>query len=154
MKDRAYGEGSSTSPNGTTSAHATLAHALDTVLRLFAPFLPFVTEEVWSWWRDGSIHVAPWPEQASLAAAAGSDPDPTILALAGSALTEIRRPKTQAKRSLKTRITSATLTVASSDRGRLEAAMPDLVDSGNIDTYEIREGSELSVRAVLEAESG
>ncbi len=153
VKDRAYGEGSSSSPNGTTSAHATLAHALDTLLRLFAPFLPFSAEEVWSWWRDGSIHVAPWPDQSSLAAAAGSDPDPKILAVAGSALTEIRRPKTEAKRSLKTRITSATLTVPSADRRRLEAAMPDLVDGGNIDSYEIREGAELSVTAQLEAET-
>jgi valyl-tRNA synthetase len=153
VKDRAYGEGSSSSPNGTTSAHATLAHALDTLLRLFAPFLPFSTEEVWSWWRDGSVHVAPWPDPSSLEAAAGSDPDPKILAVAGSALTEIRRPKTEAKRSLKTRITSATLTVPSSDRGRLEAAMPDLVDGGNIDSYEIRDGAELSVTAELEAET-
>ncbi len=153
VKDRAYGEGSSTSPTGTTSAHATLAHALDTLLRLFAPFLPFTTEEVWSWWREGSVHTAPWPDQSSLAAAAGSDPDPDILAVASVALTEIRRPKTEAKRSLKTRITSATLTVPEQNRARLENAMPDLVDSGNIDAYEILDGVELTVSAELEAEA-
>src|SRR5690606_1255483 len=67
VKDRAYGpDGDSAidvTPEQTASARAALVIALDTLLRLFAPVLPFATEEVWSWWRTSvapSVHLAPW----------------------------------------------------------------------------------------------
>src|SRR5690606_24312110 len=61
VKDRAYGSGDQTPSPETVSARTALAFALDTLLRLLAPVLPFATEEVWSWWKEGSVHRAPWP---------------------------------------------------------------------------------------------
>src|SRR3954452_9982274 len=66
VKGRAY--------DGSDSARAALASALDILLRLFAPHMPFVTAEVWSWWHgDGSIPRAPWPGADGLSSFASDD---------------------------------------------------------------------------------
>ena len=58
VKGRAYGtQGDDAGALGAGRA----APRARRVQRLFAPFLPFVTEEVWSWWHDGSVHAASWP---------------------------------------------------------------------------------------------
>jgi valyl-tRNA synthetase len=99
VKGRAYGEAG---PAGQASAVGALRLALDTLVRLFAPVLPFVTEEVWSWWRDGSVHRSPWPEGGPLRAATGVEgPDPLALEAATAVLAEVRRAKTAARRSLR-----------------------------------------------------
>jgi valyl-tRNA synthetase len=99
VKGRAYGEAG---PAGQASAVGALRRALDTLVRLFAPVLPFVTEEVWSWWRDGSVHRSAWPEGGPLRAATGVEgPDPLALEAATAVLAEVRRTKTAARRSLR-----------------------------------------------------
>jgi valyl-tRNA synthetase len=95
VKDRAYAQG----PAGD-SARAALAAGLSVLLRLYAPFLPYVTEEVWSWWRYGSVHRATWPTKYELTRVA-PDGDVTLLDLAGDALRQIRRAKSDRKLSMK-----------------------------------------------------
>jgi valyl-tRNA synthetase len=85
--------------------------ALSTLLRLFAPYLPFVTEEVWSWWRPGSVHRAPWPVADEVVAPIqGNDPQALMVRDATQvALTEVRRIKSVLKKPVKSVIASAVL---------------------------------------------
>ncbi|MDX2850501.1 valine--tRNA ligase [Streptomyces sp. PA03-3a] len=101
VKGRAY--------DGDTSALATLATALSVLLRLFAPFLPFVTEEVWSWWREDSVHRAEWPDADAVRALAG-DGDPRVLATARDAITAVRRAKSEARLSMRSEIARLVVT--------------------------------------------
>ncbi len=88
-KTRAYGE---LGLARAEPARAALAVSLSTLLRLFAPFLPFVTEEVWSWWQEGSVHRAPWPEASDLGAGGTS-----VYLAAVELLGAVRRAKSEAK---------------------------------------------------------
>lgn len=132
VKERAYG-----TPSGEEeideaardSARAALRDALDVLLRLFAPFLPFVTEEVWSWWRKGSVHHARWPQVSDLAA---DDGNPALLDDLAAALVGIRGAKSQAKVSMKTEATRATFAGSEDVIARLLAAEDDLRAVGRI----------------------
>ncbi len=123
VKERAYtGVGQS-----RTSAVTTLRLAMDAVVRLLAPVLPFATEEVWSWTHEGSVHQADWPVASELPVAESGDYE-GLLALASAALITIRRTKTDQQVAQKTGITSATL----EGPALLEHARVDLQAVGKI----------------------
>jgi valyl-tRNA synthetase len=136
VKGRAYGDGP-----GAVSAATALALALETALKLFAPFLPFAAEEVWSWWREdeGSIHRSAWPSADPLAiAAAGAGAD--VLAATSWALGEIRKAKTEAKRSMRTEVTRAVVRDAADRVAALRQAAGDLAEAGRVADLVIDEG--------------
>jgi valyl-tRNA synthetase len=130
VKGRAYGEAG---PAGQASAVAALRLGLDTLVRLFAPVLPFVTEEVWSWWRDGSVHVSPWPEGGPLRAATGVEhPSPLALEAAVGVLTEVRRAKTAARRSLRAPVRRVEVADHPERLAALSEAAADLCRAGAV----------------------
>ena len=123
IKDRAYG---ASGEEGQASVLAALATTLDSLLRLFAPFLPFATEEVWGWWRTGSVHRAPWPTAVGV-----DDGDTTLLSTVGDALSGIRKAKSEAKVKQRTQVLSATVTAAQVQATQLSAGLGDLKAAAN-----------------------
>ena len=152
VKARAYGE---FGDERAASAHHALRLALSTMQQLFAPILPFVAEEVWSWWQDGSIHATSWPESAPLRAAAGAV-DGGASDVATEALSVVRRVKSEAKRKLRTPVVSATFTASAEQLALLDLVIDDVKAAGNVAAvgeHVVGDGGEITVDAELEAEA-
>ncbi|GAA3686594.1 valine--tRNA ligase [Arthrobacter ginkgonis] len=127
IKDRAYGARGEAEQ---ASVLAALATTLDSVLRLFAPFLPFATEEVWGWWRSGSVHRAAWPTAENLAdAVEGADVE--VLPAVGLALGGIRKAKSEAKVKQRTEVLTGVVTAPEAQLARLREGLGDLLAAGN-----------------------
>ena len=122
IKDRAHA--------GDPSARAALRLALSVLLRLLAPFLPYATEEVWSWWQEGSVHRATWPNAEELAL--GQPGDPAVLSTVGAALGAVRKAKSEAKVGMRTEV--AKIVIGGSDAviAQVRAGEGDLRAAGRI----------------------
>jgi valyl-tRNA synthetase len=143
VKGRRYGE---QGPERAGSANRALGAALSILLRLFAPFLPFVTEEVWSWWRDGSIHTSPWPTAEELeslladSSDAGRLSDQRVFDWANDVLSEVRRQRSDAKQPLRIPITKVSIN-ADADVVALHALVEaDLASALRVQAFELTVG--------------
>ena len=151
VKDRANDLGGTHEAAAVRSARAALAIAVDTFVRLLAPFLPFVTEEVWSWYRTGSVHRSAWPEAGGLRQAAG-DADATLVARAGAALAALRKVKSEAKTSQRTPILSVRLVVAPEYEEAVGAVRADLTEAAKVTgSFEVSTTAEAGAAPVVTA---
>jgi valyl-tRNA synthetase len=144
VKSRRYGDQGEA---GAGSANTALLNALSALLRLFAPYLPFVTEEVWSWWRPGSIHAATWPTPEELFEVSGGEDEQEArtLELAAAVLGEIRKKKSEEQRPLKTAVQRAVVRLPDGDRALLSGCEADLKAAGLINELVVETGSALEV---------
>jgi valyl-tRNA synthetase len=145
VKGRAYG---SHVPEAAGSAIATLRLALSVLLRLFAPFLPYVTEEVWSWWRQGSIHRSLWPVAGELVGAAAGG-DVVVYEVAAWVLGEVRKAKALAKRSLRTEVDRVVVRDVEERLKVLRGVERDVREAGNVAALEYVQSAEPAVEVAL-----
>ncbi|MFC0434588.1 valine--tRNA ligase [Kutzneria buriramensis] len=138
VKERAYGL------EGAGSARVALRTGLSTLLRLFAPYLPYVTEEVWSWWQSGSVHLARWPESPG-------GGDATALDLASTAIAAVRKAKSTAKLSMRADVAVVELAADPATLALVKGFADDLVAAGRIGElrYLEVEGGDLEVSVEL-----
>ncbi|QRP44093.1 valine--tRNA ligase [Amycolatopsis sp. FDAARGOS 1241] len=141
VKARAYGDRGEAAAE---SARAALTTALSTLVRLFAPVLPYTAEEVWSWWQEGSVHRAPWPEAPAV------DGDSGLLPLAGSVIAAVRRAKTDAKVSMRSAVEAVTVSAPDDVLTGFAAVSDDVRAAGVISAVTTRPGDgELAVEVTV-----
>ncbi|HEY3485203.1 MAG TPA: class I tRNA ligase family protein, partial [Ilumatobacteraceae bacterium] len=144
VKGRAYG---SRGDEAAASARAALQLALDAQLRLFAPILPFATEEAWSWWHDTSVHTSSWP------APYGVDADPDALDVVSEVLARVRRAKTEAKQSQRAAVASLRVLAPADTHEALERGRADLLEAGSIESLTVEAGETLECAVELASPS-
>ena len=152
VKSRRYGD---LGAEGAASANAAMLIAVDAFLRLFAPFLPFVTEEVWSWWREGSVHRASWPTEQEVLGAIGAADDRAAAALEFGAqvLSEVRKRKSEAQKPLKAPVARAAVRDSAERIALLDTVRADLTAAGFIQNIDAQEAPEFTVQVELAVEN-
>jgi valyl-tRNA synthetase len=145
VKERAYGQ--NTDPAAQASAVSALRIALLAITKLLAPFIPFATEEAWSWWQEGSVHRSNWPVAEDLSGFTGSQ-NAGLLSLASQALIGIRKAKSDEKLSMKAEISSLTIEASEQEIESLKLIESDLKSVGKIDEINYKASQSLAISGV------
>jgi valyl-tRNA synthetase len=145
VKQRAYG---TIGESGAGSARAALAIALATLQRLFAPFLCYVTEEVWSWWQPGSVHLQSWPRADDARTLAGETPALDYV-VAAEVLGAVRKVKSEARRSMRAEVTRISVTDTPPRLEALDRVAADVRGAGSIALLDTEPGDAFAVEVEL-----
>jgi valyl-tRNA synthetase len=156
VKGRRYDAGESDAARqGAASVSRALRRSLSVFQRLLAPFLPFVAEEVWSWWQSGSVHRASWPDAPELLAALGNGEaesaaiEDEALTIAADVLKEVRKAKSEARRPMRAPVSRIVVRDSAERLGALALGVDDLRLAGSIATVSTVEAEEFAVEVEL-----
>ena len=145
VKERTYGNQGEAAAN---SARAALGITTHTLLKLFAPFIPFVTEEVWSWWQEGSIHLQSWPKSSEIITNKSTGID--ALNNVTWILSEVRKVKTENKQSMKAEVKTLEIWAKADVIEQVKDAQKDLIAAGNIKDLKLNvSDSDIKVKVEL-----
>jgi len=145
VKERTYGNQGEAAAN---SARAALGITTHTLLKLFAPFIPFVTEEVWSWWQEGSIHLQSWPKSSEIITNKSTGID--ALNNVTWILSEVRKVKTENKQSMKAEVKTLEIWAKADVIDQVKDAQKDLTAAGNIKDLKLNvSDSDIKVKVEL-----
>jgi valyl-tRNA synthetase len=155
-KNRAKGLGG-VSEGQRNSAVTSLRLGLNVILRLFAPMLPYITEEVWSWafaketdWPE--IHKAAWPGKADFQEIEAPQSSESFdLAIAG--VTEVRKYKTEQGISIARELEQLTLSAHPESLKKFQPVLEDVMAAVHVKQYTLQEDPEMEegMFAVLDA---
>jgi valyl-tRNA synthetase len=135
---------------GDPSAIGTLRTALDVVVRLFAPILPYITEEIYNAGGEvrSSVHQAKWPSADDLPAAEDDGSFDAGVAV----LTKIRKAKSEAKVSLRVPVERAVVRGPREQLDLFSRVQEDVASTVNVQSFELvtdDEAEELAVAVEL-----
>ncbi|HEX9334434.1 MAG TPA: valine--tRNA ligase [Pseudonocardiaceae bacterium] len=133
VKQRAYGAADGPPSAAANSARLALRAALSVLQRLLAPFVPYCTEEAWSWWHDDSVHTSQWPTPGIEDTAQ----DATALDLASTVIRAIRKAKSDAKLSMRAEVATVRIHGTDADLAAIDTTLPDLRAAGNVTEFEL-----------------
>ena len=132
------------------SARAALRRALSVLQRLFAPLIPFSTEEVWRWWQEGSVHRATWPTAAELVDGLSTGGDDALIDAVCTTLAAVRRAKTEAKVGQRAEVALLTVIGPRAALDAIALGWDDIADAGSVrEVTRTEAGDELGFDVVL-----
>jgi valyl-tRNA synthetase len=146
VKIRAYGESDSAS---TRSARATLSMTLSVLQRMLAPFVPFVTEEVWRWWHTDSVHLTSWPTVEELALSPSDTEAGSLYNPVCDVLEAIRRAKSTAKVSQRAEVSLLSVSGPRHLLDAVRASQADLEKAGGVVAWELSETNDVVINVTL-----